>query len=444
MPGFGLLVRADEQAPFAYACDALLGILPTETTTPLAYRGDGALLVGTHAGLRILAAEGCPMVASSTELAGVPIAALAVHPGEPSVVYAATAEVEPAIHRSSDGAEHWQLRARLPEGEPISALLPSPTDPDAVYLSQPRGELSSILVSEDAGATFMAFEQERALVLLQVEASTTPRLWAMARDRVDRTVAVVRAEQPAGPWLEVLRVNFFGGFALDAHGVIWVGDEGGSVFRSSDGGDSWQDALPNEAVACLVHAHGALWACTPGSAHQRAIGRLRDGDVRADLEDVTAFADVDELVDCASELAVESSCASAWNEWRVDVQTSSAPSGTAGSPATPVGPGAPPADAEAGPANATDADAGPVIDPDVPTGPRRDAARGAAACHAASRVGSGSADGGHAPWLLLAWLVLAARRHVRCVRFELHSHGCRPHARPDRRSWRLRCRATSS
>jgi hypothetical protein len=264
----------------------------------------------------------------------------------------------------------------------------------------------------------------------------------MARDP-DRTVAILRAEQPAGPWLELLRVNFFGGFAVDPGGVIWVGDEGGSVFRSSDGGDSWQDVLPSEAVACLVHANGALWACTPNSAHKPAIGRLADADPRVDFEAVTAFADVDAVVDCAPELAVEQTCAAAWNEWRVDVQMSSAPTGAAGSGAT-AGDGAPPSDADGGRAPVTDA--GPAVtDPEVPAARSRDAARETAACAVASRVGRASEAPRGAPWLLLlAWLVLAARRHVRSAGFELDSHACRPHARPDRRSRRLPCRAMST
>src|SRR5262245_18294594 len=64
MPGFGLLLRADEVQPFAYVCDALLGLSATDTSAPFAYRGDGALLVGTRQGVRVVQPDGCPAAAT--------------------------------------------------------------------------------------------------------------------------------------------------------------------------------------------------------------------------------------------------------------------------------------------------------------------------------------------------------------------------------------------
>jgi RNA polymerase sigma-70 factor (ECF subfamily) len=385
MPGFGLVVRADEQSPFAYACDALLGIEPTETVTPLVYRGDGALLIGTRGGLRIVGADGCPAATSAAELAGVPIAALAVHPDDANLVYAVSTGAGAAIYRSDDGGEHWQLRSQIGDGEPISALLLARGNADLVYVSRPSGMQSSLLVSEDAGATFETFQQERALALLHVESVDAQRLLAMARNP-DRTVAILRAVQPQGPWAEVARVNFFGGFAIDPSGALWVGDEGGSVFRSGDGGDSWQDVQPDAAVACLVHGRDALWACTPGTPRQRAVARLADAaDASAELEDVTTLAAVDALVDCGAELDVAQTCASAWNEWRVDVlQQAAPPAGAAGSPATTGGAGA------AG---------SPVTTP---------GAQGATGCRVTPRVG-GASEGRGASCLLFALLALSMR-----------------------------------
>jgi hypothetical protein len=91
---------------------------------------------------------------------------------------------------------------------------------------------------------------------------------------------IARAPDPEGPWQEALRVHFFGGFAVDARGetpVIWVGDEGGSVFRSDDGGDSFVDAYPSLASACLAQGPDALWSCTPGSTRQTALSSLPRG-----------------------------------------------------------------------------------------------------------------------------------------------------------------------
>ena len=85
-----------------------------------------------------------------------------------------------------------------------------------------------------------------------------------------RGVDILRAAQPEGPWLTALHVNFFGGFAVDADtGALWVGDEGGGVYHWVDGGDSFENVAPKAAVACLVHARGTLWACTPGTAQSQ-------------------------------------------------------------------------------------------------------------------------------------------------------------------------------
>src|SRR3954469_24779344 len=57
MPGFGWLLRntasRNAASSFEYACDALLGVSPIEEHVPMAYRHDGALLVGTGRGIRV-------------------------------------------------------------------------------------------------------------------------------------------------------------------------------------------------------------------------------------------------------------------------------------------------------------------------------------------------------------------------------------------------------
>src|SRR5690242_12626894 len=64
MPGFGWLLSnpgSFGSGPgFAYACDALYSVSPFEEHAPMAYRGDGALLIGSEHGLRVVTPEGCP------------------------------------------------------------------------------------------------------------------------------------------------------------------------------------------------------------------------------------------------------------------------------------------------------------------------------------------------------------------------------------------------
>lgn len=323
MPGFGLLVRASTDAPFAYACDALLGVDPAQVSLPWAFRADGALLLATAAGLRALGAEGCPIDVTAVGLPAAPIVALVASPDHPDVLYAVIAGDEPALHRSDDGGERWTRRAALPGAADVSALLVHPDDPARVYLSQVVDtDESLILVSDDGGETLTAFGQSGVLRLLHVERGARPRLWATAPDAGIRGALILRADQPDGPWDQRLRVSFFGGFAVDAASAIWVGDEGGGVYRSTDGGDRFEEPLPDTAVACLSSHDEALWACTPGTSTMRALAVWNGA--RQRFDDVVAFADVDRLVECAPELDVADVCAAAWTEWRIDVQPAAA------------------------------------------------------------------------------------------------------------------------
>lgn len=336
MPGFGWLVRDRSASAFAYACDALLGVSPLEEHVPMAYRSDGALLVGTSHGVRALGRDGCPT--STAALQDVQVAALAVHGGASGRVYAVTTSLNgPAVvQRSDDGGEHWLAGAAL-AALPVTGLALDASNAQRVYVSQTLAvQRAAISVSSDGGATFVTFEHERALTLLHVQASPA-RVWAISRiANRPQGVHIVRASGAQGPWQEVLEVNFFGGFAVDPADpdVIWVGDEARGVFRSSDGGEHFVETQPDEATACLAYGAGALWGCTPGLPEQTALAR--SSDAIAPFEPVMAFADVGRLVDCAPAIDVGQVCAAPWIEWQRDVlaiQPMPAPSSDAGADA---------------------------------------------------------------------------------------------------------------
>jgi RNA polymerase sigma-70 factor (ECF subfamily) len=325
LPGFGFVLRATDTEPFRYACDALLGLEPTETETPFVFGRDRSLLVGTAHGLRALDAQGCPKPASSTASSAfgdAPIVLLAAHPDDAGVIYAVTAGPAPALFVSEDGGESFTQRAELTAGATVTALVPATADVDAVYLTELDAEgRTSIVLATAAADTPTRVEQDAPRTLLHARAGPDATLWAMTRDAATRMVAIERAPGPEGPWQEALRVHFFGGFAVDTRGeqpVIWVGDEGGSVYRSDDGGDSFVDAYPSRASACLVQGSDALWSCTPGSTRQPALSALAQG--APDFEPVLTLNEVDALVTCAAEHDVEALCAQAWVEWRVDVR----------------------------------------------------------------------------------------------------------------------------
>jgi hypothetical protein len=146
------------------------------------------------------------------------------------------------------------------------------------------------------------------------------RFWAVGRSPTgtgNRGFELVHAATPAGPWTSGFEVNFFGGFAREPSGTIWMGDEGGGVYRSVDGAVTFTDVSPSTAVACLTYAHGALWGCRPGTPEQPALGRWNDA--RGAFDDVVTLADITRLVQCDPPTEVETLCAAAWVEWQRDV-----------------------------------------------------------------------------------------------------------------------------
>jgi hypothetical protein len=161
--------------------------------------------------------------------------------------------------------------------------------------------------------------QEIARTLLSVQRGAPERLWARARDAQsvgNRGFAILRADTPDGPWRALTRVAYFGGFVIDAEGVISVGDELGGVARSSDDGVSFKQLNAEVSVACLAQAGSGLWAGTIGVLREPALQTMAGAQPFAG---VVALAEIEQLVSCSPELQVEHVCAGAWSEWQRDV-----------------------------------------------------------------------------------------------------------------------------
>jgi photosystem II stability/assembly factor-like uncharacterized protein len=332
LPGFGILFRAHEGQPFSYLCDALMAQKPSELAPDLAFLADGSLLVASADGVRIVSPDGCPRADAVSELATASVVALAVQRGAAETVYAVASGSAAGVWRSADGGKHWQKRAALAESQLASALVVSKSDPERIYLSLRGSPGAMLLASTDGGASFSAFTQEPTLSLLSADGPAPYPLWAIARDALtvgNRGSAIMRAAAPSGPWQTVLRVNYFGGFVVDERGVIWVGDEIGGVYRSDDGGESFDNLQADADVACLASAADGLWACTPGTLQEPALQRFALAQPRSD---VVTFAAVDRLVSCP-ELDVASTCSAAWLEWQRDVRLLPVENRDAGVPA---------------------------------------------------------------------------------------------------------------
>jgi hypothetical protein len=191
--------------------------------------------------------------------------------------------------------------------------------PQQVYWTTDDAQGTWLSWSDDGGGAIKTAPRSKTLSLLHAEGHGSGRLWASARD--DQTVgnrglAILRADDPQGPWQTMLRVNYFGGFVVDPEGVIWVGDEIGSLYRSHDGGESFENLAHETDVACLAYGGSALWACSPAAPQDPVLYVLRGEG--APLAKAVALAEVDQLVACPG-TDVTRACGNAWVEWQRDV-----------------------------------------------------------------------------------------------------------------------------
>jgi len=324
LPGFGLVFRASPTSPFSYACSSLFELVPNGDPPALAVRRDGSLLVGSADGLRSISARGCPITTDANALSRAPLVRLALQSSsaasmESQVGYAVVSGLQPGLWRTEDGGRSWISRAVFEGGSRTTALVMRDEHPEQLYMSVNEATGSTLYVSRDGGASLQAYTQASALTLLHAEGSAPGRLWAIARDAEstgNRGFAILRADDPEGPWRAVLRVNYFGGFVVDPRGVIWVGDEIGGIYRSEDGGESFTNLASEADVACLAYGGSALWACNPLTPSEPVLQVLADG--QAALQGVVALADVDRMVECP-EVDVARVCGGAWVEWQRDV-----------------------------------------------------------------------------------------------------------------------------
>lgn len=404
MPGFGIVLSDTARGDYAYACDALLGLEASNITTAHAYRSDGSLLLGApDRALRVVDRDACGSRAASGWPTDVGVAALTAHPTLPTTFYAATAETETRIYRSTDSGDAWQLQGTLDDGAMVTAL--KVTAAAHLYVSRAGApQHTDVLVSDDGGATFSTTSYGATFSLLYARSGSPDVLWALSSRPESGDFAILRGAATAASLSVAHRVRFFGGFATDdAHDTVWVADEAGSLFRSSNGGDDFQAMPTDHAIACLVHDGNALWACTTGTNQQPALAVSDDQGETFTSE--IAFADVERLVDCDTTPTVAQTCAGAWIEWQADVLERA------------------PIDASVSDASIVDAATGDASDVDATpdAGTTTPASNGGCACNFANRNDMSDAGPSALPvWVLLGLLARyrkrgANKRDSRCA-----------------------------
>jgi photosystem II stability/assembly factor-like uncharacterized protein len=199
------------------------------------------------------------------------VGALAVAPGDPKVLYVGTGQPEPrwdiasgnGVYGSTDAGATWTWLG-LPESEHIGRILVDPRDPKVVlvaalgHLFGPNEE-RGVFRSEDGGKT-----------------------WSKVLYRDADTGAVELARDPASP--DVVYAALW-----QARRYPWQGyhqpivGPGSGLYRSSDGGRTWQHltrGLPTEPMGragLVVAAGGRRVFAAIGAATQGGLYRSDDG-----------------------------------------------------------------------------------------------------------------------------------------------------------------------
>lgn len=203
------------------------------------------------------------------------IGAIAVAPSDRAVIYAGTGESDiradfitgDGVYRSSDAGKSWQF-AGLRDTHTISALAVDPRDPNVVYASSMGHVFQSnadrgVFKTTDGGATWhkiLAIDDKTGAIDLVID-PTHPNVLYVAMWQAYRTPWTLQSGGPGSGiyksidggahWTNLTRAPGFARGLLGRIGVSVAASDprvvyaivqahDGGVFRSSDGGATWQ------------------------------------------------------------------------------------------------------------------------------------------------------------------------------------------------------------
>jgi len=157
------------------------------------------------------------------------VAAIAVGPDNPRVVYAATCNH--GLLKSIDGARHWQSNRISPRVRDVRAVAIHPRDPQVVYAGVEGG---GIWTSKDGGGSWQhssgGMDPEAAIRDIVIDPANCQVLYA-----ADIRSGVYRSDNGARLWVRMndgLRTRAVNALAISSDGqTLYAATEGEGVFR---------------------------------------------------------------------------------------------------------------------------------------------------------------------------------------------------------------------
>ena len=187
-----------------------------------------------------LAAAAAPARAEWTDLSSrlgeTDIQTLAVDPGEPRVLYAASTR---RLYKTGDGGDHWkQVLGVRGSDNSIHFILIDPRRPQHVYVASDRG----IQISMDAGKKWEYFyrgigNKAKSVLCLSADGFDVNVLWAGTANGLVRITLDPHAAQSVGGLPEESVYSILSDEKTP--GLLWVSTQKG-IYKSGDSGTHWQ------------------------------------------------------------------------------------------------------------------------------------------------------------------------------------------------------------